>query len=84
VLIDTFRGAFSGVGATISPFAQRTQQFVRESLGQSEDKVSLTYTSLVVSLKLIRNQTELPSEYVDLEKRVDALKAAHQKMLAVT
>jgi len=43
---DRFRGAFSGVGATITPFAQRTQQFVRESLGQSEDKVRLTYTSL--------------------------------------
>lgn len=30
------------------------------------------------------NQTELPPDYIDLEKRVDALKAAHQKMLAVT
>lgn len=30
------------------------------------------------------NQTELPPDYIDLEKRVDALKAVHQKMLAVT
>ena len=29
-------------------------------------------------------QTELPPDYVELEKRVDALKQAHQKMLAVT
>ncbi|KAK9463766.1 BAR domain-containing family protein [Lipomyces oligophaga] len=28
--------------------------------------------------------TELPQEYVDLEKRVDALKAVHTKLLAVT
>ena len=30
------------------------------------------------------SQTELPPEYHELEKRVDALKAAHQKMLNVT
>ncbi len=29
-------------------------------------------------------QTQLPPDYIDLEKRVDALKAVHQKMLAVT
>ena len=29
-------------------------------------------------------QTQLPAEYIDLEKRVDALKQAHQKILAVT
>ncbi|KAF4125301.1 Bin/amphiphysin/Rvs domain for vesicular trafficking [Geosmithia morbida] len=28
--------------------------------------------------------TQLPPDYIDLEKRVDALKRAHQKMLAVT
>ena len=31
-----------------------------------------------------RRQTQLPPDYIDLEKRVDALKAVHQKMLAVT
>jgi hypothetical protein len=30
------------------------------------------------------HQTQLPPDYIDLEKRVDALKAVHQKMLAVT
>ncbi|KAK7226698.1 hypothetical protein V2G26_014701 [Clonostachys chloroleuca] len=30
------------------------------------------------------DKTELPPDYIDLEKRVDALKQAHQKMLAVT
>lgn len=29
-------------------------------------------------------QTQLPPDYIDLEKRVDALKQAHQKMLVVT
>lgn len=30
------------------------------------------------------SQTQLPPDYIDLEKRVDALKIVHQKMLAVT
>ena len=29
-------------------------------------------------------QTELPSDYIELEKRVDALKQVHQKLLQVT
>jgi hypothetical protein len=29
-------------------------------------------------------QTQLPPDYIELEKRVDALKQVHQKMLAVT
>jgi len=29
-------------------------------------------------------QTELPADYLELEKRVDALKQVHQKMLQVT
>jgi hypothetical protein len=29
-------------------------------------------------------QTQLPDEYIDLEKRVDALKLVHQKLLEVT
>ncbi|KID80609.1 Protein GVP36 [Metarhizium brunneum] len=30
------------------------------------------------------DKTQLPPDYIDLEKKVDALKQAHQKMLAVT
>lgn len=33
---------------------------------------------------LIRWQTQLPADYIELEKRVDALKTVHQKLLAVT
>ena len=29
-------------------------------------------------------QTELPPDYIELEKRVDALKQVHQKLLQVT
>lgn len=52
--------------ANFTPFAQRTQQMIKEQLGQAEDK------------------TQLPDEYIELEKRVDALKLVHQKLLQVT
>jgi Bin/amphiphysin/Rvs domain for vesicular trafficking len=32
----------------------------------------------------MHGQTQLPAEYIELEKRVDALKVVHQKLLAVT
>ena len=35
-------------------------------------------------MKLSARKTQLPPDYIDLEKRVDALKQVHQKMLAVT
>ena len=34
--------------------------------------------------KLTDSKTQLPPDYLELEKRVDALKTVHQKMLAVT
>ncbi len=39
---------------------------------------------LTSSCSCSANQTQLPPDYIDLEKRVDALKLVHQKMLAVT
>ncbi|KAG9812962.1 hypothetical protein KCV05_g11827, partial [Aureobasidium melanogenum] len=54
------------IGASFTPFAARTQQYVKEQFGQTEDK------------------TELPPDYIELEKRVDALKLVHQKLLSVT
>ncbi|KAF4553079.1 GVP36-like protein [Elsinoe fawcettii] len=54
------------LGASFTPFAQRTQQYVKEQLGQAEEK------------------TELPPDYLALERRVDALKAVHTKLLAAT
>jgi len=61
--VQAFGKKFS---ASFSPFAARTQQYVKEQLGQAEDK------------------TQLPPDYIELEKRVDALKQVHQKMLQVT
>lgn len=52
--------------AQFTPFAARTQQFVKEQLGTADEK------------------TQLPDDYLELEKRVDALKQVHQKLLSVT
>lgn len=38
----------------------------------------------VLELCLTCLQTQLPPDYIELEKRVDALKQVHQKMLQVT
>ncbi|KFX87061.1 hypothetical protein V490_08581, partial [Pseudogymnoascus sp. VKM F-3557] len=54
------------IGSSFTPFAARTTQYVKEQLGQAEDR------------------TQLPPDYIELEKRVDALKQVHQKMLQVT
>ncbi|KAL4957125.1 BAR domain-containing family protein [Aspergillus filifer] len=64
--MDKFQAFGKNFSANFSPFAARTQQLIREQLGQVEDK------------------TQLPDEYIELEKRVDALKAVHQKLLQVT
>ncbi|RPA71605.1 hypothetical protein BJ508DRAFT_217864 [Ascobolus immersus RN42] len=62
--------AFGNIGkawtSSVQPFATRSQQFLKEQLGQAEEK------------------TQLPADYLELEKRVDALKQAHQNMLQVT
>ncbi|KAL1959756.1 hypothetical protein VTO42DRAFT_1342 [Malbranchea cinnamomea] len=64
--MDKFQAFGKNLSATFTPFAARTQQFVKEQLGTADEK------------------TQLPHEYLQLEKRVDALKAAHQKLLQVT
>lgn len=74
--------------AQITPFASRTFQFTKEQLGQAEDRVSDWRCEAICKLKCTTNllmlQTQLPADYIDLEKKVDALKQAHQRMLAVT
>ncbi|KAE8147454.1 hypothetical protein BDV25DRAFT_132079 [Aspergillus avenaceus] len=64
--MDKFQAFGKNISASFSPFAARTQQMIKEQLGQAEDK------------------TQLPDEYLELEKRVDALKLVHQKLLQVT
>jgi len=124
---------------SFSPFAARSQQYLKEQLGQADDKVSnpsnpaltsvsaetaaATFSSsaatpslnaalhdttpatvppsgsgqsffpgifrdsevlFALRRKLTENKTQLPPDYVELEKRVDALKQVHKNMLAVT
>lgn len=64
--MDKIQGFGKNFAANFTPFATRSQQYLREQLGQADDK------------------TQLPPDYIELEKRVDALKQVHQKMLAVT
>ncbi len=73
------------IGSQITPFASRTFQYTKEQLGQAEDKVcGRTLISRDSQLTELDQQTQLPPDYIDLEKRVDALKQVHQKMLGVT
>ncbi|KAL9134266.1 MAG: hypothetical protein Q9175_004549 [Cornicularia normoerica] len=65
-MMDKFQAFGKNITSSFSPFAARTQQYVREQLGTADDK------------------TELPPDYIELEKRVDALKQVHQKLLQVT
>ena len=134
--MDKIQGFGKNFAANFTPFAARSQQYLKEQLGQADDKVSnpsnpaltsvsaetaaATFSSSAASSslnaalhdtttttsgsgpgffpglfkdsevifsvrrKLTENKTQLPPDYIELEKRVDALKQAHQKMLAVT
>jgi len=64
--MDKVQAFGKNISASFTPFAARTQQYLKEQIGQAEDK------------------TQLPPDYIELEKRVDALKQVHQKMLQVT
>ncbi|KAM0709342.1 hypothetical protein Q7P35_003380 [Cladosporium inversicolor] len=61
-----FRAFTNQVTSQVTPFAARSQQWIKEQTGSVSEK------------------TELPHDYVELEVRVDALKATHQKLLAAT
>jgi hypothetical protein len=64
--MDKFRAFTDQVSNTVTPFAARSQQWIKEQTGSATEK------------------TELPHDYVELETRVEALKATHQKLLAAT
>ncbi|KKY21496.1 putative bar domain-containing protein [Phaeomoniella chlamydospora] len=64
--MDKFQAFGKNISSSFTPFAARTQQYVKEQLGQAEEK------------------TQLPNDYIELERRVDALKQVHQKLLQVT
>ncbi|EGS21438.1 putative golgi vesicle protein [Thermochaetoides thermophila DSM 1495] len=52
--------------------------------GQITPFASRTIQYTKEQLGQAEDKTQMPPDYIDLEKRVDALKAVHQKMLAVT
>ncbi|KAA8636647.1 hypothetical protein SMACR_12585 [Sordaria macrospora] len=52
--------------------------------GQIAPIASRTVQFTKEQLGQAEDKTQLPAEYIELEKRVDAIKAVHQKMLAVT
>ncbi|KAK0715791.1 BAR domain-containing family protein [Lasiosphaeris hirsuta] len=60
------------------------QKSVTSLGGQITPFASRTLQYTKEQLGQSEDKTQLPPDYIDLEKRVDALKAVHQKMLAVT
>ncbi|KAK8079517.1 hypothetical protein PG997_007335 [Apiospora hydei] len=83
---SSLRSGNSSIGSQITPFATRNFQYAKEQLGQAEDKSFLHWEHSVADDALFLTGPPDPAapDYIDLEKRVDALKAVHQKMLAVT
>jgi hypothetical protein len=67
--MDTFKG----FGKNLSDFGAQITPFA-----------SRTFQFTKEQLGQAEDKTQLPPDYIDLEKRVDALKQAHQKLLAVT
>ncbi|ODA78481.1 hypothetical protein RJ55_05862 [Drechmeria coniospora] len=64
---------FKGFGKTFSDFGAQITPFASRTLQFTKEQFGQ-----------VEDKTQLPSEYIDLEKKVDALKQAHQKMLVVT
>ncbi|KAL1879350.1 hypothetical protein VTK73DRAFT_7081 [Phialemonium thermophilum] len=60
----------------------------QKSLTSLSDQItpfaSRTFQYTKEQLGQVEDKTQLPPDYIDLEKRVDALKLVHQKMLSVT
>ncbi|QSL65373.1 hypothetical protein MERGE_002683 [Pneumocystis wakefieldiae] len=52
--------------SSISPFAKRTAQLVRQTIGTAD------------------SLTELPEEYLELERYIDQLKSVYSKLLSIT
>ncbi|KAK7887723.1 BAR domain-containing protein [Exophiala xenobiotica] len=65
---------FSAFGKNLSSaFNTTVSPFVQRSQQQLKEQFGT-----------VEDKTQLPADYVELEKRVDALKQVHQKLLAVT
>lgn len=74
--------------ATAAATATATATAVASATTASTRRLAelLNETNLVFMIrrKLTETKTQLPPDYIELEKRVDALKLVHQQLLAVT
>jgi hypothetical protein len=64
---------FKSFGKTVTSFGAQISPFASRTFQYTKEQLGQA-----------EDKTQLPPDYIDLEKRVDALKLAHQKMLAVT
>ncbi|KAM9875942.1 hypothetical protein VD0002_g3705 [Verticillium dahliae] len=64
---------FSNFGKNITSFGASITPFASRTFQYTKEQLGQA-----------EDKTQLPPDYIDLEKRVDALKIVHQKMLAVT
>lgn len=63
----------SGIGNTVNQFGSQFTPFASRTFQYTKEQLGQA-----------EDKTQLPPDYIELEKRVDALKQVHQKMLAVT
>ncbi|KAK7957041.1 uncharacterized protein PG986_006263 [Apiospora aurea] len=64
---------FKAFGSSLSSIGSQITPFATRNFQYAKEQLGQA-----------EDKTQLPPDYIDLEKRVDALKAVHQKMLAVT
>ncbi|KAL2206636.1 bin/amphiphysin/Rvs domain for vesicular trafficking [Sarocladium strictum] len=64
---------FKNFGKNLSDFGAQITPFASRTFQYTKEQFGQA-----------EDRTQLPPDYIDLEKRVDALKQAHQKMLSVT
>ncbi|KAK6852706.1 BAR domain-containing family protein [Apiospora arundinis] len=64
---------FKAFGSSLSSIGSQITPFASRTFQYTKEQLGQA-----------EDKTQLPPDYIDLEKRVDALKAVHQKMLAVT
>lgn len=64
---------FKAFGNSLSSIGQQITPFASRTFQYTKEQLGQA-----------EDKTELPPDYIDLEKRVDALKQVHQKMLTVT
>ncbi|KAI1482503.1 hypothetical protein K445DRAFT_317798 [Daldinia sp. EC12] len=64
---------FKAIGNSLSSIGSQITPFASRTFQYTKEQLGQA-----------EDKTQLPPDYIDLEKRVDALKQVHQKMLAVT